>query len=51
MGMVVEAIDSFVKAEDASEYVEVINVASKSSKFALSLRSFTSVNIIRSMMQ
>jgi clathrin heavy chain len=30
-GMVKEAIDSYIKADDPSQYMEVVNVASKSS--------------------
>lgn len=31
--MVKEAIDSYIKADDPSQYMEVVNIASKSSKF------------------
>ena len=31
-GMVKEAIDSFIKADDPSQYMEVVNVASSNSK-------------------
>ena len=32
-GMVKEAIDSYIKADDPSQYMEVVSVASKSSMF------------------
>jgi len=32
-GMVKEAIDSYIKADDPSQYMEVVSVASKSSTF------------------
>ena len=34
-GMVKEAIDSYIKADDPSQYMEVVSVASKSSQSAL----------------
>lgn len=33
-GMVKEAIDSYIKADDPSQYMEVVSVASKSSTLA-----------------
>jgi len=36
-GMVKEAIDSYIKADDPSQYMEVVSVASKSSTFACHL--------------
>lgn len=38
-GMVKEAIDSYIKADDPSQYMEVVNVASKCSKFAAAIGS------------
>ena len=32
-GLVKEAIDSYIKADDPSQYMEVVNVASANSKF------------------
>ena len=40
-GMVKEAIDSYIKADDPSQYMEVVSVASKSSTFATCLSSLT----------
>lgn len=37
-GMVKEAIDSYIKADDPSQYMEVVNVASKCSKCRPSLK-------------
>lgn len=32
-GLVKEAIDSFIKADDPTQYMEVVNVASKSGEY------------------
>ena len=38
-GMVKEAIDSYIKADDPSQYMEVVSVASKSSKSTVDFHS------------
>lgn len=38
-GLVKEAVDSYIKADDPSQYMEVVNVASQSGKSCLVLSS------------
>ena len=45
-GMVKEAIDSYIKADDPSQYMEVVNVASKSSTFKNSAVNFACIQFV-----